>query len=223
MTTLRELYIKYRQETCLFQNLHKSLLTQLENILHHEVTSYHNDLEISYLGPIGITIINKKTDDPLYMLTCFSLNDIWNITIDKENWQEGALPAKFIKNGVDEKVILQLILNEYNINTEILTTSQNVSDKLESEKLESEKLESEKHDLFIVDGSIDDTMRGISFTLGIYDSFNMAQQELINFIKDYEYEMYNDAYLVSTGKFHFSIGITKEKINKTNHNVFNRI
>jgi hypothetical protein len=120
MTTLGELYIKYKLENNLFKNLHETLLKELEDIANNETTIYHNDLYIAYLGPLGISIMEKEgvtrgNREKTGSVTNFKLAEIWNVTIDKENWQSEALPSVFIKNGVDEKVILQLILNEYKL------------------------------------------------------------------------------------------------------------
>jgi hypothetical protein len=42
--------------------------------------------------------------------------------------------------------------------------------------------------IFVVNGCIDDTMRGISFTLGIFDSFKLAHNEMIKFIEKLDFE-----------------------------------
>ena len=76
-------------------------------------------------------------------------------------------------------------------------------------------------EIYSVEGSIEDGMRGISFELGIYDSLDIARQEIKSFLDKYLIGEYmieknsDDSYDICTKNMIFCIYIRKIKLNKT--------
>lgn len=111
MATIGELYLKYRFEKDLFKSLHQTLLKQLEDIANSDRKIYNDDLYIANLGLLGISIIEKEGKmcrEHTGSITNFKLNEIWNVTIDKENWQNEALPSVLLKTELTRKLFYNL-------------------------------------------------------------------------------------------------------------------
>jgi hypothetical protein len=74
-------------------------------------------------------------------------------------------------------------------------------------------------EIYMVDCCIDDGMKGENYILGIYDSFDLAKQEIFNFLEEgdsiVEYSFENGLYEVLAKNMHFQININAVKINET--------
>lgn len=216
MTTLRSLIIKYK-------DFAKSILPnnyELEKLLEIPLGSSvseansnnvnENDFYISYLGPVGITLMSKE--GPISSIR--KITEILDLHIDIENWQEETLPFIFKKYTTNEQVILSMIFKELGM---IDIRNPNDTD-LQTSVSKANLSPTDPKDIFVVNGCIDDGMRGIPFILGYFDSFNLAEKQLLDFIEKLNFEKTveksGNHYSISSFKMFFNIGIETQQINK---------
>lgn len=72
---------------------------------------HHIGCQIANLGPLGITVV--VNNNPYCNIQ--DLEQIFDMPIDIENWQEDPLPAKFEKNSTCDITILRMILEQLNV------------------------------------------------------------------------------------------------------------
>lgn len=108
MTTLRYIIVKY--ETFVMSILSNKYRLIIEKLLETLPKSYFG-WKIAHLGPLGISVL---TNDTPYC-SIQDLEQIFDMPIDTENWQEDPLPAKFEKNSTDDITILRMILEQLNV------------------------------------------------------------------------------------------------------------
>jgi len=95
--------------------LNIDLYEELNELIRNPPIIKNNDYEICYAGPMGILVWNQTDVNDYFSVGSVPVTELWNMPIDIENWQKDALPAVFIKNGVDEETILKLILKDINV------------------------------------------------------------------------------------------------------------
>jgi hypothetical protein len=74
--------------------------------------------------------------------------------------------------------------------------------------------------MFLVEGSLDDGMAGIHITFGIFDNRDLANQHILNVLREWncEYEMGQWGYMATYTDnkkcyYHFTIGIKEYDLN----------
>jgi hypothetical protein len=95
--------------------LNVQLYEKLNELIKNPPIIKNNDYIIAYCGPMGILVWNQADVNDYSSIGSVDITELWNIPIDIENWQKEALPYIFIKNGVDEKEVLKLILEDINV------------------------------------------------------------------------------------------------------------